>query len=300
MVEQLKRLPGVDAQGDLWIVFMPPPAGAEIPPVITEDGVIKPNPELAPPAYLVLWTAVAGYLMAGGANAVNMAYDLDIDQLMGRTSLRPVAKGRISARNAYLFGFALAGLSLLLFLLFVNALAGAMAALGFVYYTVIYTRWLKRRTWHNIVIGGGAGAIPVLVGYAAAAGRLDVTALLLFAVVFYWTPPHFWALALMKQKDYAAAKVPMLPVVANERETATQIWLYSLILVVLSLTPVLLQSMGGLYLAGALALGLIFLLRAWQLRRQVTPASALRLYKYSLLYLALLFAFMVLDRAIML
>ncbi len=251
-----------------------------------------------PPAwYLVLWTAIGGYLMAGGANAVNMAYDIDIDRMMGRTSLRPGPQGRVSARNAYIFGFTLAALAFAILVLFVNVLTAALALAGFVYYTVIYTRWLKRRTWHNIVIGGGAGAIPALVGWAAASGQLTWPALMLFAIVFYWTPPHFWALALMKQKDYARAGIPMLPVVAGEQETIRQIVLYAIATVVLSLVPVPLRVMGWLYLAGAVALGGIFLARAWQLRANPSPLSAARLYKYSLLYLALLFISMVIDRA---
>ena len=251
-----------------------------------------------PPAwYLVLWTAIGGYLMAGGANAVNMAYDTDIDRVMGRTSLRPVPQGRVPARNAYIFGFALAALAFAILVLFINVLTAALALAGFVYYTVIYTRWLKRRTWHNIVIGGGAGAIPALVGWAAASGQLTWPALMLFAIVFYWTPPHFWALALMKKKDYARASVPMLPVVAGEQETIRQIFLYAIAMVVLSLVPVPLRVMGWPYLAGAVALGGIFLARAWQLRSTPSPAAAARLYKYSLLYLALLFVSMVIDRA---
>lgn len=251
-----------------------------------------------PPAwYLVFWTAIGGYLMAGGANAVNMAYDTDIDRVMGRTSRRPVPQGRVPARNAYIFGFALAALSAIIFVLFVNILTAVMALAGFVYYTVIYTRWLKRRTWHNIVIGGGAGAIPALVGWAAASGQLTWPALMLFAIVFYWTPPHFWALALMKKKDYARANVPMLPVVAGEQETIRQILLYTIAMVVLSLVPVPLKVMGWVYLVGAVALGGIFLARAWQLRSNPSPMAAARLYKYSLLYLALLFIGMVIDRA---
>lgn len=252
-----------------------------------------------PPAwYLVFWTAIGGCLMAGGANAVNMAYDTDIDRVMGRTSRRPVPQGRVPARNAYLFGFALAALSAVIFVLFVNILTALMALAGFVYYTLIYTRWLKRRTWHNIVIGGGAGAIPALVGWTAASSQLTWPALTLFAIVFYWTPPHFWALALMKQRDYARAGVPMLPVVAGERETIRQIGLYAIAMVALSALPAPLGLMGGVYLAVALALGGVFLARARQLRSNPSPATAARLYKYSLLYLALLFIGMVIDRAI--
>jgi heme o synthase len=254
------------------------------------------TPAGPPPFYLVVWTLIGGYLMAGGANAINMAYDVDIDTLMGRTKLRPVVSGRISSRNAFIFGAVLALVAFLILVLFVNVLAACLSLLGFVYYTVIYTRWLKRSTWQNIVIGGGAGAIPPLVGWAAAYGQLTWAALFLFVIVFYWTPPHFWALALLKQKDYALAGVPMLPVVAGDVETARQMWLYSWGMVVLSLVLVPLQAMGPLYLVCAVGLGAIFLWRAWRVNHEHTPLSARSLYKYSLLYLALLFCAMVLDR----
>jgi protoheme IX farnesyltransferase len=256
------------------------------------------TPAGPPPAYLVLWTMVGGYLMAGGANAVNMAYDYDIDRTMARTQLRPVPSGRVPSRNALIFGLVLAALATLVLILFVNILAALLSLAGFFYYTVIYTRWLKRSTWQNIVIGGGAGAIPPLVGYAAAYGQLTWAALFLFVIVFYWTPPHFWALALLKRKDYAKAGVPMLPVVAGDVETSRQMWLYSWCLVVLSLALVPLHAMGVVYLLSALGLGAIFLLRAWHVNREHTPVSALSLYKYSLLYLALLFSAMVLDRMV--
>jgi protoheme IX farnesyltransferase len=251
----------------------------------------------APPWYLVLWTMIGGYLMAGGANAVNMAYDADIDNVMGRTSKRPTVNGHISPRRAFIFGMALALLSLTIFILFVNWLAALLAVMGFFYYTVIYTRWLKRSTWQNIVIGGGAGAIPPLIGWAAASGQITLAALFLFVIVFYWTPPHFWALALMKRKDYAAAGVPMLPVVAGEDETTRQMLIYSVGMVAITLVLVPLQAMGGLYLAGALALGGLFVWKAWQVTREQSPALVWGLYKYSLLYLFALFAVMMADRA---
>ncbi|MCS7061243.1 MAG: heme o synthase [Anaerolineae bacterium] len=274
--------------------------------LLTTAAAMFITPAGAPAWYLVLWTMIGGYLMAGGANAVNMAYDSDIDRVMGRTSLRPTSQGRISARRAYVFGFALASLSLVVFVLFVNVLTAALALAGFVYYTVIYTAWLKRRTWHNIVIGGGAGAIPALVGWAAASSQITWPSLLLFAIVFYWTPPHFWALALMKRQDYARARVPMLPVIAGEAETARQIGSYSILLVILSLAPSAFGLMGWLYLIGALALGGVLLARAWRLWLQFRATSsepvsarptAARLYKYSLFYLASLFVCMVVDRA---
>jgi protoheme IX farnesyltransferase len=250
----------------------------------------------APPWYLVLWTMIGGYLMAGGANAVNMAYDADIDNVMGRTSKRPTVSGRIPPRRAFIFGLALALASFAIFLLFVNWLAALLAVLGFLYYTVIYTRWLKRSTWQNIVIGGGAGAIPPLIGWAAASGQLTLSAVILFVIVFYWTPPHFWALALMKRKDYAAAGVPMLPVVAGEDETVRQILIYSVGMLAITLVLVPLRAMGAIYLLGALVLGGLFVWKAWQLNHDRSPIAVLSLYKYSLLYLFALFALMMVDR----
>jgi protoheme IX farnesyltransferase len=254
------------------------------------------TPAGAPPWYLVLWTMIGGYLMAGGANAVNMAYDIDIDNMMTRTKLRPTAGGRITANRAYAFGFTLGVLSLLIFVLFVNVLAALFAAIGFFYYTVIYTRWLKRRTWQNIVIGGGAGAVPPLIGYAAASGSFTLGAMLLFVIIFYWTPPHFWALALMQQKNYAAANIPMLPVVAGEGETTKQIMLYTVLMFIFTLLLVPIQAMGLTYLIGALLFGGLFLRKSWQIQKDHSRPKVLSLYKYSLLYLALLFAVMMIDR----
>ncbi|MCL5994972.1 MAG: heme o synthase, partial [Chloroflexi bacterium] len=256
------------------------------------------TPAGAPPFHLVVWTLIAGYLMAGGANAVNMAYDVDIDSVMGRTRFRPVPSGRMTSQRAFVFGIALAVLAFVILVLFVNTLAALLALLGFVYYTVIYTRWLKRTTWQNIVIGGGAGAIPPLVGWAAAYGQLTLAAIFLFVIVFYWTPPHFWALALLKRKDYAVAGVPMLPVVAGEAETANQMWLYSWGMVALTLVLVPLQAMGLIYLISAVVLGGIFLWRAWQVRHEHSQVATLSLYKFSLLYLALLFVAMIVDRMV--
>lgn len=254
------------------------------------------TPAGAPPWYLVVWTMIGGYLMAGGANAVNMAYDFDIDHKMGRTSKRPVPSGRITRTRAYVFGFALMALSLAVFILYVNWLAALLSAVGFFYYTAIYTRWLKRNTWQNIVIGGGAGAIPPLIGWAAASSELTWSSLMLFAIIFYWTPPHFWALAIMKKNDYAAANVPMLPVVAGDKETAKQIVIYTVGMIALTLVLVPLQMMGNVYLLGAAGLGCVFLWRAWQVYKDQSRPVALKLYTFSLLYLALLFLIMMIDR----
>jgi protoheme IX farnesyltransferase len=254
------------------------------------------TPAGAPPFYLIFWTLLSGYLMAGGANAVNMAYDFDIDSTMGRTRLRPVPSGRMTARRALVFGIILALVATTLLVLFVNVLAAVLSLVGFFYYTVIYTRWLKRTTWQNIIIGGGAGAIPPLVGWAAAFGQLTWPSLFLFVIVFFWTPPHFWALALLKRKEYGMAGVPMLPVIAGPNETARQMWLYSVGMVALSLVLAPLHVMGVFYLVGAVVLGGIFLWHAWKLNHEPSPVLALSLYKYSLLYLALLFTAMIIDR----
>jgi heme o synthase len=244
-----------------------------------------------------LAVAMLGLALAcGGASALNHVLDADIDQLMGkRTARRPVAAGRVPPSRALEFGLALSALSFVLLAGYVNVLTAALALVGNLFYVLVYTRWLKRSTPHNIVIGGAAGAVPPLVGYAAATGNVTVAALLLFAIVFFWTPPHFWALALLIKDSYAAARVPMLPVVRGERETTRQIVRYSFVLVGISLLPVVLGTLGIAYLVAALALGGYFVLLAWRLRADTTPARASVLFHYSLLYLALLFVAMAVD-----
>jgi heme o synthase len=245
-------------------------------------------------------TAVAAMtglaLACGGASALNHVLDRDIDPLMGeRTKRRPVASGRVTPSRALEFGLALSALSFVLLASAVNVLTAVLALVGNLFYVLVYTRWLKRTTSQNIVIGGAAGAVPPLVGWAAATGNVTVPALLLFVIVFVWTPPHFWALALLIKDNYAAAKVPMLPVVKGERETARQIVLYSVGLVAVTLLPWAWGTVGLLYLASALGLGAVFLWFAERLRRDTSPRRALLLFHYSLLYLALLFAAMALD-----
>lgn len=252
-----------------------------------------------PSLWLVLWTLVGGYLAAGGAGAINCALDSDIDINMGRTSRRPVPSGRISRRNAMIFGLVLSALSVVVLLVFATPMAALCSTIGIVYYAYFYTHILKRSTWQNIIIGGGAGSIPPLVGWTAVTGSVNLAAVLLFAIVFYWTPPHFWALALVKQKDYARAGVPMLPVVAGEAETHWQILIYSVLLVALSLLLTVIGAMGWIYLVSAILLGLPFLRYAWGIYRVGDQANIWGLYKYSLLYLALLFAAMVVDRVIL-
>jgi protoheme IX farnesyltransferase len=235
-------------------------------------------------------------LACGGASALNHVLDADIDKLMGkRTRARPVATGRVPASRALEFGLALSALSFVLLASLVNVLTAVLALVGNLFYVLVYTRWLKRSTPQNIVIGGAAGAVPPLVGFAAATGNLTLPALLLFAIVFFWTPPHFWALALLIRRDYEAARIPMLPVVRGERETTRQIVLYSLVLVGVTLLPLVWRIFGVVYLAAAIALGAWFLFLAWRLRAEPTPARASGLFHYSLAYLAMLFVAMAVD-----
>jgi protoheme IX farnesyltransferase len=248
-----------------------------------------------PSVGLVLLTLVGGSLSAGGAAAVNHYYDRDIDAQMTRTATRPVPSGRVSPRAALLFGVALAALSFLELALTVNLLSAFLALSGFLGYVFVYTIWLKRRSPQNIVIGGAAGAVPPLVGWAAVTGGLDPAALYLFAIIFYWTPPHFWALSLLMKKDYERVGVPMMPVVHGETETRRQIVLYTVLLTTLTLLPVVFGFFGWLYGAIALGLGTAFLVLALRLQRRADRASALRTYLFSLAYLAVLFAAMVAD-----
>ncbi len=245
----------------------------------------------------VLLVMLGGYLMAGGANAVNMYHDRDIDEVMARTKLRPIPSGRMDARVVLAFGVGIATAATWMLATFVNLLTGALALAGFYFYVFIYTRWLKRSSPQNIVIGGAAGAFPPLVGWAAVTGTLDLTAFFLFLIIFYWTPPHFWALALNKQHDYGNAKVPMAPLVWGERETIEQMWWYTILLVALTVLPVAFGAFGVTYLVLALVLGGILLHGVWRVRTAadfVKPAWWV--YGYSLLYLALIFVAMVVDR----
>jgi protoheme IX farnesyltransferase len=253
----------------------------------------------APPLSLVGWVLLGGFLMAGGANAINMWFDQDIDHFMSRTKLRPVPSGRVAPLAALAFGIGLGTLAFAILWRFANPLSAWLALGGLLFYVLVYTVWLKRSTPQNIVIGGAAGAFPPLVGYAAMAGHLDLTALYLFAIIFYWTPPHFWALALLKKGEYAKAGIPMLPVVRGERETKVQMLIYTLILLPLTILPALFGAFGLLYAVAALALGGRFLWYNFQLLREdgVTP-TAWKMYKYSLAYLALLFVAMSVDRAL--
>ena len=248
-----------------------------------------------PSLSLVALTCLGGYLSAGGAGAVNHWFDRDLDAAMKRTADRPVASGRVAPTAALVYGLVLAALAVVVLAVGVNPLAAALSFAGFLGYTLVYTVWLKRSTPQNIVIGGAAGAVPPLVGWAAVTGGLGWTALYLFAIVFYWTPPHFWALSLLMKDDYAKAGVPMLPVVRGERETRKQILLYSLLLYAVTQLPFCAGGFGAIYLAASVALGAVFIAGAVRLYRRADRRSALWLYLYSLAYLALLFAAMVAD-----
>ncbi len=251
-----------------------------------------------PALTLILWTMLGGYLAAGGAGAINHYIERDKDARMARTARRPLASGRVAPWHGLVFGIVLGVLAVVQLAITVNALTAALAAAGLLGYVFLYTIWLKPRTPQNIVLGGAAGAMPPLVGWAAATGELNFDALWLFAVVFFWTPPHFWALSLLIKDDYARTGTPMLPVVAGEETTRRQILLYSLLLVGLTMLPVFTGLFGGLYLAAALVLGAGFIALAATLLRNHTRAAARRLYLSSLLYLALLFVAMALDRAV--
>jgi protoheme IX farnesyltransferase len=251
-----------------------------------------------PSLRLILLTCLGGYLSAGGAGAVNHWYDRDIDVQMARTADRPVASGRVSPAAALVFGCSLAALSVLELALAVNPAAAALSLCGFLGYVFVYTVWLKRRTPQNIVIGGAAGAVPPLVGWAAVTGGVAPIAVYLFAIVFFWTPPHFWALSLLMQREYAKVGVPMLPVVRGEVETRRQIVLYTILLYAVTQLPFCAGGFGGIYLVVSVALGFAFIAGALVLYRRADRRSALRLYLFSLAYLALLFAAMVADAKI--
>ncbi|HUA12841.1 MAG TPA: heme o synthase [Solirubrobacteraceae bacterium] len=248
-----------------------------------------------PAVTLVLLTCLGGYLSAGGASAINHWYDRDIDARMRRTRDRPVPSGRIAPRAALAFGCTLAALSVLELSLLVNPLAAALSFAGFLGYVFVYTVWLKRRSPQNIVIGGAAGAVPPLVGWAAVTGQVGGLAVMMFFIVFFWTPPHFWSLSLLMKQDYADVNVPMLPVVHGEQETRRQILLYAVLLFAVTQLPYCAGGLGPVYLVASMLLGFAFIGGALRLYRRKDRRSALQLYLFSLAYLALLFCSMVVD-----
>ena len=246
---------------------------------------------------LLLVTLVAGALAAGSANAINCLYDRDIDYIMERTRWRPLPSGRVQPRDALIFALALAIVSFTLLTTFANLLAACLSLSGIVFYVLVYTHWLKRHSTQNIVIGGAAGAIPPLVGWAAVTGDLTWAPWLMFTIIVLWTPPHFWALAMMIRDDYAAVNVPMLPVVKGDEETARQIWIYTLILIPSTLLMTYpLHTNTWLYAIVAVALGSLFIQKAWALLQNPSDRQVARgLFKYSIFYLMLLSAGMVID-----
>jgi protoheme IX farnesyltransferase len=246
----------------------------------------------------ILLTMIGGYLAAGGAGAINHYLERDIDARMSRTARRPLPSGRIEPRSALYFGIVLGALSFALFALTVNMTAALLAMSGLLGYVFVYTLWLKPLTPQNIVIGGAAGAVPPLVGWAAATGHLDAAAFYLFAIVFYWTPPHFWALALLIKDEYARTGIPMLPVVDGEAETRRQILLYSWLLLPITALPLAAGLFGTVYAGVAGVLGALLVWLAVRLYKRADRRSAALLFHYSLAYLALLFVAMAIDRVL--
>jgi heme o synthase len=248
-----------------------------------------------PSPLLILWTLIGGTLAAGGANAINCYVDRDIDSVMNRTRKRPLPRHAIAPRNALWFGVALGIISFVLLAATVNLPAALLALAALLFYVFVYTIGLKRSTPQNIVIGGAAGAVPTLVGWAAVTGTIDAPALALFGIVFYWTPPHFWALAMRYENDYAAAGVPMMPVVYGRDETAKHIVLYSVLLAAMSLVFFSLGKMGVVFLGAAVILNGLFVFKSLKLWKRPIPKAAWGLFRFSIYYLALLFAAMAVD-----
>ncbi len=251
-----------------------------------------------PSGWLILATLVGGALAAGGANAVNMYVDRDIDAVMHRTRNRPLVTGAVTPRAALTFAVALEVIAFVELWVLVNLLSAVLAVSATLFYVFVYTLWLKRTSTNNIVIGGAAGAVPVLVGWAAVRDSLGLAPLVLFAIIFVWTPPHFWALAIRYKDDYASAEVPMLPAVASLAATARQIVFYTVALWAASLWFAEVGEMGAIYLVTAVVTGAVFLLMALQLQRDGSPARAMKLFHYSISYVTLLFGSMALDQVV--
>ncbi len=248
-----------------------------------------------PPVLLMAATLLGGALAAGGANAINMFVDRDIDKLMHRTSKRPLVTGAVSPRNALVFAITLEVLAFVELWAWVNLLSAVLAISATLFYVFVYTLWLKRTSSQNIVIGGAAGAVPVLVGWAAVTNSLSWTPVVMFAIIFVWTPPHFWALAVKYKDDYQAAHVPMLPAVATFKRTAREILVYSVILVAVSLVLAGVAHLGAVYVVSASVLGVAFIAAAVRLLVRATPKAAMQLFSYSITYLTLLFVAMAVD-----
>ena len=281
---------GIMGLANDYVTLMKPPIIVLL--VITAIGGMFLAAEGIPSLETLAFVCLGGALGAGGANAINHFLDQDIDAIMSRTVKRPVASHRVQPISALAFGVALNVGAFLVLTYWVNLLSASLTLAATLFYVLIYTGWLKRNTPQNIVIGGAAGAIPPVVGWAAVTGSLDLPALYLFTIVFFWTPPHFWALALMIQNDYQRAGVPMLPVVMGEKRTVQNIFIYSLALVALTLLFAASDAVGLVYMASAAALGAILIALSWKLKIDYSIRRAKQLYLFSLLYLALLFSVM--------
>ncbi|HLO18660.1 MAG TPA: heme o synthase [Anaerolineales bacterium] len=263
--------------------------------LITTYGGLVIGGKAWPSFPLTLWTLVGGALAAGGSSALNQYIDRELDRHMQRTAKRPLAEGRLTDAEGLAFGLGLSLVSYYVLACFVNGLAALLSLAGIIYYVMLYSLWLKKATVQNIVIGGGAGAIPPLVGYAAATGHLDWTAWILFAIIFMWTPPHFWALAIVRMKDYERAGVPMLPVVRGELETRRQIFIYTVELIGVTLLLPILQLAGIIYLISSLVLGGALIYAAWTVWKQGGNKVAWRMYKWSSTYLVFIFLAIMVD-----
>jgi heme o synthase len=263
--------------------------------LITTYGGLVIGGKAWPSFSLTMWTLLGGALAAGGSSALNQFIDRELDRNMQRTAKRPLADGRLTDAEGLAFGLGLSLVSYYIFACFVNGLAALLSLAGIIYYVILYSLWLKKATVQNIVIGGGAGAIPPMVGYAAATGTLDWTAWILFAIIFMWTPPHFWALAIVRMKDYENAGVPMMPVVRGEMETRRQILVYTIELVIVTLLLPLLNLAGTIYLVSSLVLGGALLYAAWQVWKYGGNKVAWRMYKWSSTYLVFIFLAIMID-----
>jgi len=266
--------------------------------LITTYGGLVIGMKAWPSFSLTMWTLLGGALAAGGSSALNQYIDRELDKNMQRTAKRPLADGRLTDAEGLAFGLALSLLSYYVLACFVNGLAALLSLAGIIYYVILYSLWLKKATVQNIVIGGGAGAIPPMVGYAAATGSLDWTAWILFAIIFMWTPPHFWALAIVRMKDYEKAGVPMMPVVRGEMETRRQILVYTIELVIVTLLLPLLDLAGNIYLISSLVLGGALIYAAWTVWREGGNKVAWRMYKWSSTYLVFIFLAIMIDAVI--
>jgi protoheme IX farnesyltransferase len=263
--------------------------------LITTYGGLVIGGKAWPSFSLTVWTLIGGALAAGGSSALNQYIDRELDRQMQRTAKRPLADGRLTDAEGLAFGLGLSLVSYYILACFVNGLAALLSLAGIIYYVILYSLWLKKATVQNIVIGGGAGAIPPMVGYAAATGTLDWTALILFAIIFMWTPPHFWALAIVRMKDYERAGVPMLPVVRGEMETRKQIFIYTIELIAVTLLLPILQLAGIFYLISSLVLGGALIYAAWAVWKQGGNKVAWRMYKWSSTYLVFIFLAIMID-----